>query len=51
MNEIKKELKDGDRIYFLDAVHPQHNSMPAYAWIETGQDEKYLLTLEGRDRI
>ena len=49
MNEIKKELKDGDKIYFLDAVHPQHNSMPAYAWIETGQD-KEILTNTGRQR-
>lgn len=48
--EIKKELKDGDKIYFLDAVHPQHNSMPMYAWIETGKD-KEILTNTGRQRV
>ena len=48
--EMRKELKDGDKIYFLDAVHPQHNSMPAYAWIETGQD-KEILTNTGRQRL
>ena len=48
--EIKEELKNGDRIYFIDAVHPQHNSMPAYAWIETGKD-KEILTNAGRQRV
>ena len=34
----------------MDAVHTQHNSVPAYAWIETGK-EKEIKTNTGRERI
>lgn len=30
-------LTDDELIYFADAVHPQHNTRPAYGWIEVGQ--------------
>ena len=40
INETYKEIKEitgkNDRIYFMDGVHPQHNSMPAYGWIQKG---------------
>ncbi|MDY6935617.1 MAG: IS630 family transposase [Spirochaetota bacterium] len=40
INEIYKKIKDlkgeHDRIYFMDGVHPQHNSMPANGWIKKG---------------
>jgi hypothetical protein len=28
--------KEGDAFYFVDGVHPQHNSHPAYGWFEKG---------------
>ena len=49
-NEIKKGLGEKDKVYFVDAVHPQHNSMPAYGWIETGH-EKEVLSNTGRQRL
>jgi len=32
--ELKKNLQENDRIYFMDGTHPHHNSMPAYGWIK-----------------
>ncbi len=34
---LKEEKSAGDKILFMDGVHPQHNSMPAYCWIEKGK--------------
>lgn len=48
--ELRKNLKDDEKLYYLDAVHPQYNSMPAYAWIEKGK-EKEILTNTGRQRM
>lgn len=48
--ELRESLKDDEKIYYLDAVHPQYNSMPAYAWIEKGK-EKEILTNTGRKRM
>ena len=39
-----------DRIYFLDATHPQHNNMPHYGWIYKGE-EKTIKTNSGRKRL
>ena len=39
-----------DAIYFADATHPQHNSVPAYGWIKKGQ-EKELKANCGRQRL
>lgn len=47
---LRENLEDDEKIYHLDAVHPQYNSMPAYAWIEKGK-EKEVLTNTGRKRI
>lgn len=47
---IKQNMADTDELYFLDGSHPQHNSMPAYGWIQTGK-EKELKTNTGRKRI
>jgi transposase len=30
---LKRGLAPKDKIYFLDATHPQHNNMPFYGWI------------------
>jgi transposase len=46
-----KETKGAeDRIYFVDGVHPLHNSQPAYGWLKKGYD----YTIEsntGRSRV
>jgi transposase len=49
-NKITKEIGQGDVVYFLDASHPQHNSMPAYGWIRKGTT-KELKSNTGRKRI
>ncbi len=52
--EIYKELKEGkeeeDPIYFMDGVHPQHNTMAAYGWILKGED-KEIKSNTGRQRL
>jgi transposase len=49
-DNLKTKLGENDKIYFLDGSHPQHNSMPAYGWIEKGKD-KEIKTNTGRKRI
>jgi transposase len=48
------KLKEGkapeDRIYFMDGVHPMHNSQPAHGWIRKGK-QATLKTNTGRQRI
>ena len=48
--ELKEKLPKNAKIYFMDAVHPQFNSIPAYAWIEKGKD-KEIKSNTGRERI
>lgn len=47
--ELKENLQDKDQIYFVDGVHPQHNSIACYGWIKKGQT-KHLKTNNGRKR-
>jgi len=47
---IKASKGDNDPIYFADATHPQHNSIPSYGWIKKGQD-KELKANCGRQRL
>jgi transposase len=37
-------------VLFLDAVHPEHNTMAAYGWIKRGE-KKELKTNSGRQRL
>jgi transposase len=37
-------------VLFMDAVHPQHNTMAAYGWIKRGEKRK-IQTTSGRDRL
>jgi hypothetical protein len=39
-----------DPVYFMDAVHPQHNPVLAYGWIKRGQEQP-LPTNTGRKRL
>lgn len=47
--ELKENLAQEDQIYFVDGVHPQHNSIAHYGWIKKGQT-KQLKTNNGRKR-
>ena len=47
---IKAGKGKDDPIYFADATHPQHNSIPSYGWIKKGQ-EKELKANCGRQRL
>ena len=47
---LKAEKGENDPIYFADATHPQHNSIPSYGWIKKGQ-EKELKANCGRQRL
>ena len=50
-NELRNNIDNTkETIYFIDAVHPTHNSMPTHAWIKTGK-EKYVKSNTGRKRI
>lgn len=48
--ELKQNKKEEDRIYFVDASHPQHNNRPFYGWISKGE-EKAIKTNTGRKRV
>lgn len=48
--ELKQNKKEEDRIYFIDASHPQHNNRPFYGWIYKGE-EKTIKTNTGRKRV
>ena len=47
---LQKKKAPEDRIYFMDGVHPMHNSQPAYGWIRKGKD-MVLKANTGRQRI
>jgi len=47
---MKAKKGKNDPIYFADATHPQHNSIPSYGWIKKGQ-EKELKANCGRQRL
>ena len=49
-NRLKENKAGEDKIYFMDGVHPLHNSQPAYGWIKKGE-EQTLKTNTGRQRI
>lgn len=50
LQQIETELKPTDEIIYMDGVHPQHNSKPAYGWFERGV-ETPLKANSGRKRI
>lgn len=50
--ETKEKLGPNDRVYFLDATHPQHNTKPSYGWILKGkQHDTVVKTTSGRKRL
>ena len=50
LEEILKDKSEHDAHYYLDGVHPQHNTQLAYGWIKKGQD-KVVKSNSGRQRI
>lgn len=50
LEKLEADLGGNDKIFYMDAVHPQHNSKPAYGWIEKGE-EKILKANTGRQRM
>lgn len=49
-DQIKADKGENDPLYFADATHPQHNSVPSYGWIKKGK-EKELKANCGRQRL
>jgi transposase len=50
--EIKRNLKKEDQIYFIDSTHPTHNTKPSYGWILKGKkNDKFIKTNTGRERL
>ena len=48
--ELKQAKGKDDPIYFMDGVHPQHNSVAAHGWIKRGTT-KTLESNTGRKRV
>jgi len=48
--ELKKNLKDTEKILFVDGVHPTHNTRSLRCWVKKGE-EKIIKTNSGRDRL
>jgi len=46
---LKKVKNAEDKVYFIDGVHPQHNSLPSYGWLPKGEETK-LKSNTGRQR-
>ncbi len=50
--QTKKQLGNHDRIYFLDASHPTHNTTLSYGWILKGKaHDKWVKSTSGRKRL
>lgn len=47
---LKENLSEEDQIYFMDGVHPQHNSQPSYGWLKKNNSQ-HLPSNTGRKRI
>ena len=45
--DLKKRKKPEDTIYFVDGVHPQHNSLPSYGWLPRGEEVKLKSNMYG----
>lgn len=49
-NKLKSSLKPGDKLYFLDAVHPEYQSQATCGWIKKGE-RKTLQTTGKQKRL
>ena len=48
--KLKENKGENDLIYFMDGVHPQHNTQASYGWIKRGT-EKEIKSNSGRQRL
>ena len=48
--KLKQDKGENDPVYFMDAVHPQHNPVIACGWIKRGQDRE-VRSNTGRRRV
>jgi transposase len=48
--ELVSQLTDNQSILFIDAVHPQHNTVPSKIWTEIGKP-RWINSNTGRERI
>lgn len=48
--ELKNNLEEGDKIFFMDSVHPTQATKITSGWIKKGV-EKMIATVAGRSRI
>ena len=49
-DRLKQTKGDADPVYFMDAVHPQHNPVIAAGWIKRGE-EQHVRSNTGRKRL
>lgn len=49
-DEFMQNKANNTEVLFLDAVHPQHNTMAAYGWIKRGE-KREIQTSSGRERL
>jgi transposase len=49
-DEFMRNKPNNTEVLFLDAVHPQHNTMAAYGWIKRGE-KREIQTSSGRERL
>jgi transposase len=49
LERLKRKKKPGDKLFYIDGVHPQHNSLPSYGWLPRGEETK-LKSNTGRQR-
>lgn len=47
---VSKKEVENSVFYYLDGVHPTHNTRSMYVWVEKGK-EKYIASNSGRDRV
>ena len=50
LEKLETELDKSDEVIYMDGVHPQHNSKPAYGWFKKGVATP-LKANTGRQRI
>lgn len=48
--DFMEKKSENEEVLFVDAVHPEHNTLAAYGWIKRGQ-KRTLPTNSGRQRL
>lgn len=50
LDGLKKTMKPADDLYYMDAMHPQHNTQAEYGWIRKGLNH-WIRSNSGRQRL